>query len=188
MKIKSKKSLSHTVTTEDKMLFEQAIGQIKPMVQDTIDPVKNSPKKKRTTLLKDQQQRLQAEFFFSDQFEAHFSDNGPIKYARDEQAHYLCKRLRRGEFVPDLILDLHGYTQQQAKRELAALIAACEKEHAECINIIHGKGSGILKNRLPHWLVQHPAVIAFHQAPLRDGGDGALLVLVEIKDSTLLLK
>jgi DNA-nicking Smr family endonuclease len=47
---------------------------------------------------------------------------------------------------------------------------------------VHGIGSHILKNKVPHWLVQHPDVMAFHQAPLEWGGNGALLALIELKD------
>ena len=105
-----------------------------------------------------------------------------MKYVREGVDSFEAKNLRRGIYAPDLILDLHGLDQKQAKLEIAALLFACQKEHARCICIVHGLGSRILKNKVPHWLVQHPDVMAFHQAPLEWGGDGALLALVELKD------
>ena len=39
-----------------------------------------------------------------------------------------------------------------------------------------------LKQKAPLWLAQHPDVMAFHQAPLEFGGDGALLVLLSIPE------
>ena len=105
-----------------------------------------------------------------------------MKYVRDDVPSYEAKCLRRGEYAPDLFLDLHGLTQNDAKLELAALLYASQKEHCQCLCIIHGIGSRVLKRKVPHWLVQHPDVRAFHQAPLEWGGAGAILVLMELKD------
>jgi DNA-nicking Smr family endonuclease len=86
---------------------------------------------------------------------------------------------RKGEIQPELILDLHGFNSQNAKHEIAALLFEARKKHYQCVCIVHGVGSGILKQRVPSWLVQHPHVLGFHQAPLEWGGNGALLVLIE---------
>ena len=66
-----------------------------------------------------------------------------------------------------------------AKLELSALLHTAHKQLIDCIGVVHGIGSGVLKKALPHLLVQHPHVMAFHQAPLEYGGQGALLILVE---------
>ncbi|WP_448247414.1 endonuclease SmrB [Thalassotalea agariperforans] len=169
------------LTEQEKLLFQDAIGKVKPMVQDKISPSKKtSPQKKFQ--LKDKVHKQLAEFHFSDEFEPHLNQQGPVKYVREDVDSFEAKNLRRGQYTPDLILDLHGLDQHQAKKEIAALLYACQKEHAQCLCIVHGIGSRILKNKVPHWLVQHPDVMAFHQAPLEWGGDGALLVLMELKD------
>ena len=85
---------------------------------------------------------------------------------------------------PAVVLDLHGLTQQQAKTELAGLLAYCEQQHFNCACVVHGKGLGILAKRVPNWLVQHPNVRAFHTAPTHWGRDGALLVLLKTPDKT----
>jgi DNA-nicking Smr family endonuclease len=162
-------------------LFKDTIGKVKPMVQDRIHPAKRTSKQK-TTLAKQKDKKALAEFHFSDEFEPALNLNGPLKYVRDGADSFEAKNLRRGQYAPDLILDLHGLDQHQSKREIAALLAACEREHAQCVCIVHGLGGRILKNKVPHWLVQHPDVMAFHQAPLEWGGNGAILVLVELKD------
>lgn len=123
-----------------------------------------------------------AEFHFSDEFEPNLPQNGPMKYVAEGVDSFEAKSLRRGSYNPELTLDLHGLDQHNAKREIAALIKACHKEHVRCVCIVHGIGGRVLKNKTPHWLVQHPDVMAFHQAPLEYGGDGALLVLIDIKD------
>ncbi len=169
------------LSSQEKQLFKDAIGKVKPIVQDTVLASKKITKKK-VLLGKDKAAKQNASFYFSDEFEPNLNQQGPVKYVREGTDSFLAKRLRRGEYAPDLILDLHGLDQQQAKLELAALLFACQKEHAHCICIIHGLGSRILKNKVPHWLVQHPDIMAFHQAPLEWGGNGAILALVELKD------
>lgn len=173
--------LKDNLTPEEKQLFKDAVGKVKPIVQDKIQPSKKSTKTKR--IIKDKESNKQnAQFYFSDDFEPDLNQQGPLKYIREDVDTFEAKKLRRGDYAPDLILDLHGLDQQQAKLEIAALLFACQKEHAHCICIIHGLGSRVLKNKVPHWLVQHPDVMAFHQAPLEWGGNGAILALVEIED------
>jgi DNA-nicking Smr family endonuclease len=169
------------ISEQEKQLFKEAIGSVKPLLQDTIQPTINTSSLKVKTRLKAQKNQ-DAAFYFSDEYEAYFNSHGPIKYVRENVNSAEAKSLRQGLHTPDLIVDLHGLTQQQAKYEIAAMLSACEKEHASCVCIVHGIGSKVLKNRIPHWLVQHPKVRAFHQATLEWGGAGALLVLVDLPD------
>lgn len=174
-----------TVLPDEKKLFADAIGQVKPLVIDTVRLIKRGCKS-NTSLKNDQEynkaNKAIAQFHFSDEFEPNLNKQGPMKYVRQGVDSFEVKNLRRGHYRPDLILDLHGLDQHQAKKELAALLFACQKEHAQCICVVHGIGSHILKNKVPHWLVQHPDVMAFHQAPLEWGGNGAILALIELKD------
>jgi len=175
----------NTVLPDEKKLFADAIGQVKPLVIDTVRLIKRGCKS-NTSLKNDQEynkaNKAIAQFHFSDEFEPDLNKQGPMKYVRQGVDSFEVKNLRRGHYRPDLILDLHGLDQHQAKKELAALLFACQKEHAQCICVVHGIGSHILKNKVPHWLVQHPDVMAFHQAPLEWGGNGAILALIELKD------
>lgn len=191
MKIKYVPKKSKTTTDADasENLFQQVIGKVKPIKVDTIHFAKKLSNPKSSSHLKNSlQSSLQeknkalAQFHFSDEFEPNLNKQGPMKYVRADVNSFETKNLRRSVYSPDLILDLHGLDQQQAKQEIAALLYACQKEHAQCVCIIHGLGSRILKNKVPHWLVQHPDVMAFHQAPLKWGGNGALLALIELKD------
>lgn len=169
--------------SSDFALFKQAFGDVEPIKQDKIPPPPPASKQKRNlynkkTRVSTELRQAAASFHFSDGFEAHF-DGGPLKYTKPGHATHEVKRLRRGEYPPDLILDLHGYKKQEAKLELAALIHAAQKHHYHCVCVITGIGTGVLKRSVPNWLVQHPAVEGFHQAPLEWGGQGALLVLIE---------
>ncbi|MDN4502626.1 endonuclease SmrB [Alteromonadaceae bacterium BrNp21-10] len=174
----SKKS---SMSSDETNLFREAVEGIKPLKQDKIQP-KPKPIKKKSLTAGQIHKQTQAEFFFSDVFEAHFDQDGPLKYTNDEADSYEVKRLRRGEIPPELILDLHGLTREQAKTEVAALIHEAHKQHYECVCIVHGVGGKVLKTAVPNWLVQHPAIMGFHQAPLEWGGKGALLALVSRKE------
>jgi len=162
--------------------FASLFPDAKPITTDTYVP---SRKEKRLAIKrKNEKTRLDtkkshASFEFSDGFEATFSDIGPLKYVRENERSDLVKMIRRGDIQPDLELDLHGFNSETAKFEIAALLHEARKRHYQCVSIVHGVGSGILKRRVPSWLVQHPHVAGFHQAPLEWGGNGALLVLVE---------
>ncbi len=120
--------------------------------------------------------------YFSDEFQPLLNTEGPIKYVRPDVSHFELKKMRRGDYSPELFLDLHGLTQLQAKQELGALIAACRREHVFCACVMHGHGKHVLKQQTPLWLAQHPHVMAFHQAPKEYGGDAALLVLIEVEE------
>ncbi len=170
-----------TLSDDDLSLFRNEVKGIKKLEQDTINPTRrhtvHSSQKKRTESIE-----RDHSFYFSDEFEPLLKENVPTQYARSDVSKYEVKRLRRGVYAPEMFLDLHGMTQTEAKRELGALITACIQKHVHCTCVMHGIGKHILKRRTPIWLAQHPDVLAFHQAPLEYGGNGALLVLIDIPE------
>ena len=170
------------IDTDDFALFREAIKGTKKIKQDTFIP-SQSPRKKINELREIQEQK-DTEFFFSDEYEPLLKEeNEKVRYLRENVDPYILKQLRRGDFQPELFLDLHGVTKEKAKKELAALILACEREHVYCASIMTGFGTRTLKDQIPRWLVQHPKVLALHQAPREWGGDAAILILVEQQDS-----
>lgn len=44
------------------------------------------------------------------------------------------------------------------------------------VRVIHGKGTGTLRQAVRNELKNHPLVKSFRQAELEDGGDGATIV------------
>jgi DNA-nicking Smr family endonuclease len=166
-------------------LFKKEFKDIAPIKQDKIPPQRLSSKQNSGLTQKNkadlsQIKQAAAAFEFSDGFEGHFDIDQPLKYVTENTHSHEIKRLRRGDYPPDLILDLHGFKKEEAKHEIAALIHAAQKQHVYCVSIMHGKGTYALKKSIPNWLIQHPAVLGFHQAPKEWGGQAALLVLIEI--------
>ena len=92
--------------------------------------------------------------------------------------------LRRGRWVIQAELDLHGYTREEAHDALSAFIGGCLARGVRCVRVIHGKGHSspgglsVLKNLSRQWLSRREEILAFCAAKPHDGGDGALLVLL----------
>ncbi|MDE4051870.1 endonuclease SmrB [Glaesserella parasuis] len=159
-------------------LFREAIKGTKKIKQDTFVP-KVEPRKKINEI-RELEEKADTLFYFSDEYEPLLTEeNDKVKYRREDVDPYILKQLRRGDFHPELFLDLHGLTKENAKKELASLILACEREGIYCASIMTGYGTRALKYQIPRWLVQHPKVIALHQAPREWGGNSAILILIE---------
>ncbi|MFC3032375.1 endonuclease SmrB [Pseudoalteromonas fenneropenaei] len=167
--------------TDDFALFQEAVSGVKKIKQDTVQ-FKRSAVRFRGDVVEEQQRQHSAEFYFSDDYVPDIDTSGTINFVRPGADRFLAKQLRRGDIAPELILDLHGLNKDTAKQELAALIHACKRHHYYCACIVHGIGERVLKHKVPHYLVQHPDVLAIHQAPLEYGGKGALLILIDIPE------
>ena len=95
-------------------------------------------------------------------------------------------RLRRGQMRPEARLDPHGLTQNKAHAILSRFIADSQSAGLRCVMVITGKGrvsegGGVLRNRVPQWLNApelRPRILAFTAAQQRDGGTGALYILL----------
>jgi DNA-nicking Smr family endonuclease len=105
-------------------------------------------------------------------------------FARPGLQQRQLQRLKRGQLAIGAELDMHGMTAAMARSAVVNFIALCREQHIRCVRIIHGKGYGsgdsapVLKNRINSWLRQHHDVLAFSSAQIRDGGSGALYVLL----------
>jgi len=95
-------------------------------------------------------------------------------------------RLRRGQIRPEGHLDLHGMTRGQAHAALHEFIATAHAAGKRCVIVITGRGrasfgGGVLRTETPRWLNLgsiRPMVLGFAEAHPKDGGAGALYVLL----------
>lgn len=108
-----------------------------------------------------------------------FICDDPVFFIRNLHCNIDINKLKKGEYIPEIVLDLHGVTLYQAEKELGKLITICHQESIVCASIIHGYGKKILKNQIPFWLVKHPDIIAFHQAPKTFGYDAAIFIFLK---------
>lgn len=108
-----------------------------------------------------------------------------LSYARAGIAPDILRKLRRGHWVIQEQLDLHGMRRDEAREALAEFLRNAVKRGVRCVRVVHGKGLGsvnkepVLKSKVRSWLVQKEEVIAFCQARAAEGGAGALVVLLK---------
>ena len=122
----------------------------------------------------------------SDQFDASslLETDSALSYARTGVGPDVVRKLRKGHWVIQDQLDLHGMRRDSARENLSDFLRKAGKRGLRCVRIIHGKGLGsvnkepVLKSMVHSWLVQKNEVLAFVVATAADGGAGALVVLL----------
>ncbi len=174
-----------TLSNEDSALFRQAAGDVKAIEQNTVilKPDKK-PKPVPKSQSVDEENPLQ-EIPVADE---HLRAEDSMSFLATGLQKNVLKKLRRGHFGLDAELDLHGLSSHEARKQLQHFLRDCVEDGCRCVHIIHGKGYRsedglpILKNNLNIWLRQHNDVQAFCSASQKDGGTGAVMVLLHIAD------
>lgn len=123
----------------------------------------------------------------SDEFsiETLLETDDSLSFARPGIGPDTIRKLRKGHWVIQHELDLHGLRSDQAREALAEFLRSACKRGLRCVRIVHGKGLGsinkepVLKNKVRNWLVQKDEVLAFCLARAVDGGAGAMIVLLK---------
>ncbi|KKB61381.1 DNA mismatch repair protein MutS [Robbsia andropogonis] len=114
-----------------------------------------------------------------------------LSFKRHGVGQEVVRKLRRGHWVVQAQIDLHGYRTDEARDAMALFLRDAAKRGLRCVRVIHGKGLGsvnrepVLKGRVRSWLTQKNEVMAFVEARERDGGAGALLVLLQTQRQCL---
>ena len=94
--------------------------------------------------------------------------------------HKVFEDLKVGNLRWFEAVDLHGCTVEDARAAVLQIIQMAKDENQNLIKIVHGKGpEAILKTYVNGWLRQHRDVLAFVSAPEKQGGTGAVLVLLK---------
>ena len=170
----------------DADLFRHAVGEVKPLASaPKAVPEVERPAPVARQHLADEQAALAESL--SDEFsvESLLDTDEALSFARNGIGNDTLRKLRRGHWVIQAQLDLHGMRTDEAREALAEFLRNCARRGLRCVRVIHGKGLGsvnkepVLKNKVRNWLVQKDEVIAFCQARAADGGAGALVVLLK---------
>lgn len=76
--------------------------------------------------------------------------------------------------MPDTVqIDLHGMERARARQVVTDALQACRRDGVRLLRIVHGKGTGALREEVWYLLENHPAVEDLRFAKPRDGGHGA---------------
>ena len=187
MSIKKSKQ-DNKISAEDQQFFRDEVADVHPLTsEERIESIKKIP----SPHLRHQQHNTESEQqtsmdMFSDPVDIRDAEIGDVLFfARSGIQQKVQKKLRRGEYPIEDELDLHGYTVAEAKAAIIKFFIDCKKQHKRYVRIIHGKGYRseqkipVLKTHVAYWLPQHNDVMAFSSARAKDGGTGAIYVILK---------
>lgn len=168
---------------KDRALFREQVGRVRPVKQDRV-----APHRRKLAPIPEQSRRdaeAVIESLLSDDYEPADVETGEeLLYVRPGVQHAVVRKLRRGQYAVEAELDLHGYTVPVAREALDKFLRHSRALGKRCVRVIHGKGKSsegkmpVLKGKVNVWLRQKDEVIAFSTAIPRDGGAGAVYVLL----------
>ena len=166
--------------------FRRAVGDVQPLRQPrrlAPDEPRPAPVPRQTR--QDERAALMESVSGEVSIDDAIDSGDELVYVREGVSRQVLRRLRRGHWVVEDDLDLHGMNRREAAISVAEFLRRCRVRGTGCVRIVHGKGLGsprrepVLKGKLRQWLVHRDEVLAFCQAPSAQGGSGALLVLLK---------
>jgi DNA-nicking Smr family endonuclease len=167
------------IKPEDAALFRAAVGEVRPLPeQNRIEPQK-TPRRPLPHAPATPPE-------IPDTLSDFAAENAPDEFLRNGLSRMALRKLRRGHWLVQDSLDLHGNTTDAARRLLQEFLHEAAQRGLRCVLVIHGKGmnspggEAVLRRLTRHWLAQRPDVLAFCDATPGNGGSGAALVLLKV--------
>lgn len=175
-------SIKKSSDNNDMDLFLEAVRDVKPLQTDRVEH-KPRPVPRTRTSLSETASRLVDQNKFS-------TDNVPdcdvlLRFERPGLQKSFLKKLRTGKMAVEASLDLHGYTVEQARTALIEFLDYCTLQQFKIVCVIHGKGFSsnerkpVIKPMVNKWLQEAEEVLAFTSAQPKDGGSGAVYVVLK---------
>jgi DNA-nicking Smr family endonuclease len=162
--------MGKSISDEDSALFREAVDNLRRLKNKKSFSANETP-----------------EYPFSDFIKTYVSAEEILFFARPGLQNKLIRSLRQGKISLEADLDLHKMTVPQARKALSDFLAYSVLQGYRCVRIIHGKSrlsadKPVLKNHVYNWLQQHEDVLALCSAVSKDGGAGAVYVLLRKGD------
>lgn len=172
---------------DDEALFKKSMHGVKKMDTSNIAKIEKDKKKKldSQTLAKrasaiGPMQTDNAELSDTQAMLNPVASQATLSYRIATLQHKVFEDLKAGNLRWFEAVDLHGCTVEDARMAVLQIIQMAKDENQNVIKIVHGKGpEAILKTYVNGWLRQHRDVLAFVSAPEKQGGTGAVLVLLK---------
>lgn len=165
--------------------FAQALFGIAMLSTDKAFPERPKPHPVPLQRERDEQAALHESIYAPTSLDLHLEGGDELFHLANGVSRSLLRDLRRGRWVVQDQIDLHGCNRDEARDLLAACMGRWRKLGIRCVRVIHGKGRGspgrepVLKKLVAGWLMNYEDVMAYCQARLPDGGAGALIVLLK---------
>ncbi len=170
---------------QDGELLRSALADVTPLPPDNRARLERPrPRPIAAQRLRDEREVLRDTLSDAPAWEQDLESGEELLFLRNGLSALHLKKLRRGHWVIQDHLDLHGLTTPEARQLTAEFLAHCIHEGLRCVRIVHGKGlrspnrEPVLKKKVAGWLAQRDEVLAYCQAPQTEGGGGAVLVLL----------
>jgi DNA-nicking Smr family endonuclease len=167
-------------------IFRNSIGQVAPLRQaEKVELRPPQPLPIARQHLADEQAALMESLSDEFTFDTLLDSDENLSFTQPGIGSDVLSKLRRGHWVIQNQLDLHGLRRDQAREALSEFLRQARRQGQRCVRIIHGKGHGsvnkepVLKQKVRNWLAQKEEVMAFCQARPAEGGSGALVVLLK---------
>ncbi|GMW05464.1 MAG: Smr/MutS family protein [Gammaproteobacteria bacterium] len=177
------KKPSKSINSDDAALFRDAVAGARPVTSRRL-LLRQAPPPARARFRRRDEEQVLRDSLQLDPATLELETGEELSFRRQEISAAAFRRLRQGRYAIKAELDLHGMTSAQARVELRAFLAESVAGGIRCVRVVHGKGirSGqrgpVLKASVNGWLRRWDDVLAFVSAPPRDGGTGAVYVLL----------
>lgn len=171
------------ISQEDIDAFHAAVKGTTPLIHKKTRVKLSAPKSKYSQPIKPS--------FAED--EVHLTENQDLHQVQGEEfitfkqagiSNKTLRKLRKGQYNVEAILDLHGKSVEEAKIAVEQFLQHCLRREVRVALIIHGKGHHsrmlpILKNKLNLWLRELDIVLAFCSAAPTHGSRGAIYIMLK---------
>jgi len=168
------------IQQSDLELFREHVHDAEPLQDPGVEPYRERP----PPVPRPRELELPGEDADTALSESEVETHDFLLFSRPGVQRRLVADLQRGAIEVGLEVDLHGLRAEAARGVLAEFLAECGHRRVRCARIIHGKGSRssgrqpVLKQKVNYWLRLYEQVLAFCSATARDGGTGAVYVLL----------
>jgi DNA-nicking Smr family endonuclease len=171
---------------DDYDLLRQALDGVAPLPsQDRVVHQRRKPPPVAAQRLADEARVLADSLSDEIPVESGLESGDELVYLRPGLSKQVLRKLRRGQWVVQDDIDLHGMRSDPARALLVDFLNQALRKGHRCVRVVHGKGyrspnrEPVLKKKLAHWLRQRDEVLAYCQAPPADGGGGATVILLK---------
>lgn len=168
----------------DRELFREAVKDVKPLPQDVPARETRRPPPPLARFTRADRFAVLQESLAADTVDPEVASGEELSFAREGIQNGVLRKLRRGQYLVQAEIDLHGLTVPEAKEAVRTFLAEALERQFRCVRIVHGKGlrSGhrgpVLKGAVSSVLRRIGPVLAYVSARQVDGGTGALYVLL----------
>lgn len=176
------------ISDEEKNQFRDAVKNVRPLNQDKYHHPKTIDKQQANRHYSGDGSLSYSNFSLNelDQLpnDKWVGGEDKLHFARPSLQQELIQKMRKGKINIESRLDLHHMNVTETLIAVDRFIQNCKNQNIIWACIVHGKGRGssknkpILKNLLNQWLRKNPYVLAFHTAQPKDGGAGAIYILL----------